>query len=153
MDISEWYGSDEDNDESMSAAIRMTGLRGGEAHVELCAAIAGLPAVLEALISASVTGSLDNESAALATAEENLLRLYREARALERITDQQYRDAARERAVEGKLEVDEDAPVSRSGADRSGEESLAPEDEEEGCYVQAWLWISAEEARELAKVK
>lgn len=49
------------------------------------------------------------------------------------LTDEQYRKAAKRiHACDGAIEVDADAPVSKG--------------DDEGAYVQAWVWISDEEA-------
>lgn len=53
-------------------------------------------------------------------------------------TDDQYREAAKRLYHdEGTLEIDDGAVVSRSDD---------PEDDsDEGCYVQAWVWVSNED--------
>lgn len=54
------------------------------------------------------------------------------------MTDEQYRHAAREEFHEdGVIEIDPDAKVSRND-----------DDPEEGAYVQAWVWVDAEDADE-----
>jgi hypothetical protein len=53
---------------------------------------------------------------------------------LSRVTAEQYREGARRKyASEGSIEIDDGAPVS-TGAD-------------DGAYVQAWVWVYAEDCR------
>ena len=50
--------------------------------------------------------------------------------------DDKFREAARLRwAEEGRLEIDDNAPISR-----------APGDPDKGAYVQAWVWVYNEDA-------
>jgi hypothetical protein len=52
------------------------------------------------------------------------------------LTDEQYRSLARDKyQSEGKIEIDEDAEVSRG--------------EDAGAYVQAWVWVADEDQKDL----
>ena len=51
------------------------------------------------------------------------------------ITDEQYRAAAQDQAVEGEIEVDDNAVVSRG--------------DDAGAYVAAWLWVANEQVTEI----
>ena len=53
-----------------------------------------------------------------------------------RPTDKAYVEAAyRLFNIEGEIEIDPDAKTSR----------VDPDEEETGCYVQAWVWVNREE--------
>jgi hypothetical protein len=50
------------------------------------------------------------------------------------ITDQTYRELAKEQYHrDGEIEIDPDAPVSRSAYDSC--------ERDDGAYVQAWVWV------------
>jgi len=51
-------------------------------------------------------------------------------------TDQTYREMAKEQYHrDGKIEIDDNAPVSRE----------SPGESEDGAYVQAWVWVNRPE--------
>ena len=57
------------------------------------------------------------------------------------ITDQLYREMAKEQYhVDGEIEIDPDAPVSRCDCDNCVKH-------EDGAYVQAWVWVDKPEPK------
>ena len=56
----------------------------------------------------------------------------------EQLTKHDYRNAAHDlKSREGELEIDDTAPVSMG--------------DDDGAYVQAWVWVTADEARKIKK--
>lgn len=60
------------------------------------------------------------------------------------MTDEQYREAARKQyAKDGEIEIDDGAEVSH--AHDHAPEARCHSADDEGAYVQAWLWVANNE--------